>query len=101
MSDSYQEEIDRLTQEIDILRKKRGKLLREQQYNKQMIKYDPLVEELAIFLRANPGSTRQQISTLFPDLDYREFSKLLLAARRNRGLIENRGTRANPLWYAI
>lgn len=60
---------------------------------------DPSMWKIVDFIKKNPGCDKAEISLAFPGFEAQELNNRLLKARRNRGLIENRGTRTYPRWF--
>lgn len=60
---------------------------------------DPDLVRLIRLIIDNPGCSHDIIAGYFSDLEANQLKQLVTKARRNRGLIENRGSRAQPLWY--
>lgn len=89
-----QAKIDELDKKIKALKAERSKYIKMQQYS-------PTDEVLKLVetIRENPGIGKKQLADIYPEIE--KITLLLTSARRNFGLIENRGSRANSAWFVI
>jgi hypothetical protein len=99
------ENIDKQIIELEgrIVQLKKDRVLkikeRKVQNRRRALMHDnPTINSLIVFLLYNPGSDKRAIAE-FLKIDGKELTDILTMARRNRGLIENRGTIPQPRWF--
>lgn len=96
-------QIQELTEHLAVLRidKAKENLAHRKTLKKAELMFgDTTVNLIVAFLRDNPGSDKRAISDFLLEVSDEELAHILTKARRNRGVIENRGTRAQPKWFA-
>lgn len=92
-----------INEQIAELEAKRGEIMKYLRFAR-MTDHTKLTGDKKVlyeFVATNPGADRKQIEKILPHLSLTELTNLLTTMRRNRGLIENRGTRTFPSWYIV
>lgn len=100
-------EIEQTELKIKALSRKLEELKKKKEFNALvkgvdygfLPKLDENLDRLIELVKIHPGITRGDLAIYFSSLSYKELTDLITKARRNRKMIENRGTRSKPLWF--
>lgn len=95
-------EIEQLDAQIEELTMKRNKLSSDL-YHTWLASVDSLPDEardVYLFISENPGCGRKELASSLPQIA-EQMPRVLTILRRNRGMIENRGTRSKPEWHTV
>lgn len=60
---------------------------------------DPDMWRVVDFIKENAGCDRADIRSACPEFDEKKITNILTKARRNYGIIENRGNIPSPRWF--
>ena len=99
MSDDIQnlfEQVEKIDRQIKKLKAKRSELMRK---TRVRFPQNDDVDKLVQLIGTTPGLGHKAIADAFSNMSRSDLTNLLVIARRNRGLIENRGTRSKPTWF--